>query len=186
MLVNNSAQIRGLIAIFLILAVIPFISFFWGSLLSHKTPPFTLQTTGSAAIAIVDDSREKGIYFVSPSITANQFFKITNLKARAANDFPLLSGMKINMISTSLDKKIVVSEMPAAQRLALALPIDLNSASEDDFMLIPGIGEKTAQKILIFRRSMGHFRKLEQLMEIDGIKERKFVKFKQYFYLRNK
>ncbi|UNT93709.1 helix-hairpin-helix domain-containing protein [Allobaculum sp. Allo2] len=44
-------------------------------------------------------------------------------------------------------------------------------------MTLPGIGESTAQKILAYREEHGFF-KLEDLMEVPGIGEKKFEKLK--------
>jgi competence protein ComEA len=65
-------------------------------------------------------------------------------------------------------------------RLALGLPIDINGATLEDLMLISGIGEKTAEKIIQLRQERGHFKRLEELMEVKGIKEKRFQQLKPY------
>jgi competence protein ComEA len=70
--------------------------------------------------------------------------------------------------------------MAAARRLALGIPIDINRSSMQDLVLIPGIGEKTAETILEHKRANGMFRKLDELMLVKGIKEKRFEKLRQY------
>ncbi len=69
--------------------------------------------------------------------------------------------------------------MAAAKRLALGIPIDINRSSLEDLVLVPGIGEKTAEKILEQRNANGTFRKLDELMLVKGIKEKRFEKLRQ-------
>ena len=47
--------------------------------------------------------------------------------------------------------------------------LDLNSADYDDLILLPGIGEKTAEAILALRDQLGYFRYPEDLLLVHGI-----------------
>jgi competence protein ComEA len=90
--------------------------------------------------------------------------------------------MKLTVDSKS-PKKVSVSSIDNASRLALGMPIDLNNATENDLLLISGIGEATAQKILDFRNKKVRFQRIEELMEIKGIKEKRLAKLRKYFFL---
>ena len=61
--------------------------------------------------------------------------------------------------------------------------ININTAGVTEFVKLPGIGEKTAEKIIQLRNQKGKFRKLEELMEVRGIGEVKFNKIKMYLYI---
>jgi competence ComEA-like helix-hairpin-helix protein len=61
--------------------------------------------------------------------------------------------------------------------------ININTAGVNEFVKLPGIGEKTAEKIIQLRNQKGKFRKLEELMEVRGIGEVKFNKIKMYLYI---
>ena len=56
----------------------------------------------------------------------------------------------------------------------ISYPIDLNTATKEDLMTLPRIGEKTAQKILDYRETYGKFAVIEQLMDVEGIGEATF------------
>jgi competence protein ComEA len=73
-----------------------------------------------------------------------------------------------------------VEPMSADKRLALGLPIDLNRSSFEDLVLVPGIGEKTAEKILEERGLNGKFGKLEELMRVKGIKGKRLERLRRY------
>ena len=51
----------------------------------------------------------------------------------------------------------------------------LNRVTKEELMTISGVGEKTAQSILNYRDQIGGFTDLEQLLEIDGIGEKRFA-----------
>ena len=50
-------------------------------------------------------------------------------------------------------------------------PLDLNTATKEELMLLPRIGETLAERILTYRAENGRFISTEQLMDIDGIGE---------------
>lgn len=56
--------------------------------------------------------------------------------------------------------------------------INLNTATLEELMTLPGIGEKRAQAILNLREQKGSFQKIDDLMEAEGIKEGIFQKIK--------
>ena len=56
--------------------------------------------------------------------------------------------------------------------------ININTASEEGLMTLTGIGEAKASAILKYREEHGRFERIEELMEIEGIKEGVFGKIK--------
>ena len=62
--------------------------------------------------------------------------------------------------------------------------IDINSAGIEEFSLLSGIGEKTAEKIIELRTKRGKFTKTEELMDVKGIGEIKFNKIKKFLYIK--
>ena len=59
-----------------------------------------------------------------------------------------------------------------------ATPINLNTATADDLQKLPGVGSATATRILEYRQKSGGFKKIEELMNIQGIGEKNFLRLK--------
>lgn len=66
---------------------------------------------------------------------------------------------------------------PAAARTAGA-SVNLNTASAADLEQLPGIGAKVAARIVDYRTKNGPFRKIEELMNVQGIGEKSFLKLR--------
>jgi comEA protein len=58
--------------------------------------------------------------------------------------------------------------------------INLNTATKDELVSLPGIGENIAEQILIYRDEHGVFSSVEQLRKIKGIGAKKFEKLRPY------
>ena len=56
--------------------------------------------------------------------------------------------------------------------------ININSATLDQFESLPGIGRKTAERIIEHRTKSGGFKRIEELMNVKGIGEKSFLKLK--------
>ena len=45
----------------------------------------------------------------------------------------------------------------------------LNTATREELLALPGVGEKTADRILSYRDTYGRFSAVEQLLDVEGI-----------------
>ena len=53
--------------------------------------------------------------------------------------------------------------------------INLNTASAEELMELPGIGEELARRVVEYREANGPFRTVELLTEVSGIGQRKLA-----------
>jgi competence protein ComEA len=56
--------------------------------------------------------------------------------------------------------------------------ININTATAEQLDSLPGVGAKLAARIVDYRQKNGGFKKLEDLMNVQGIGEKNFLKLK--------
>ena len=66
----------------------------------------------------------------------------------------------------------------SAAKPASTAVVNLNTASAIDLEALPGIGAKTAARIVEYRQKNGPFKKVEELMNVRGVGEKSFLKLK--------
>ena len=64
--------------------------------------------------------------------------------------------------------------------------VDINTADKETLVLLPSIGEKTAEKIIEYRLQNGNFQQIEEILNVKGIGPAKFEKIKKYIDVKIK
>lgn len=70
------------------------------------------------------------------------------------------------------------SQLQQTESSLPVFPIDLNKASVHELTLLPGIGEKTARRIVEKRAELKGFRSVEELTEVKWIGKAKLDKIR--------
>jgi len=185
-MILKERQINGL-TVFLAIAMIMYAA---GSAWFRDCPPdvnlpWGNIRSGPVVVEITGETTRSGIYYIPEKTTFQEFLNMAGVEysdPAGLNLFqPLKTGSTLRIHGNG---QVSREGMKTATRLALNQPIDINRAAFADLLLIPGIGESTARQILDFRRSSGgRINNLESLMNIRGIKEKRFEKIKGYFYI---
>ena len=63
-------------------------------------------------------------------------------------------------------------------------PVNINTATKEQLMTLPGIGEVTAERIILRREDVGPFTNAGELRSIKGISKKKFDKLKDMITVR--
>ncbi len=58
--------------------------------------------------------------------------------------------------------------------------VNLNTATSDQLQKLPGIGPRTAARIIEYRQKNGGFKKIEELMNVRGVGEKSFLRIKAH------
>jgi competence protein ComEA len=71
-----------------------------------------------------------------------------------------------------------VSALAQKGKAASAEKVNLNTATVEQLQTLPGVGPAMAKKILEHRSKIGKFTKVDELLNVKGIGEKKFQKIK--------
>ena len=63
-------------------------------------------------------------------------------------------------------------------KAAPAVAVNINTATVEQLDALPGVGAKLASRIVDYRQKNGGFKKVEDLMNVQGIGEKNFLKLK--------
>ncbi|MBI5166723.1 MAG: helix-hairpin-helix domain-containing protein [candidate division NC10 bacterium] len=96
-------------------------------------------------------------------------------------DFPgweriLLSGWDSREVAPHLKRE--GEGINKAKADSISGPVDLNRATLEDLMRLPGIGPVLAQRILTIRSDRGRFTDPQELLEVEGLGPKRYEKIK--------
>ena len=118
-------------------------------------------------VEVKGNVKNEGIYELEAGSCFNDLLSLIELKddsdiSSYSLSMPLYNKqvIVIDMIDTSLNK------------------ISINTASKNELITLPGIGDKTADLIIEYRNTNNGFKYIEELLNIKGIGEKKFEKIK--------
>jgi competence protein ComEA len=180
-------QVDGLMVVVFITAAVYLFSFFSIRMVHHDVPiAYGDPRDRSVVVKLSANSGQGGIYYLPEKTTLLTFLDIAGVKHQDRFDQNMLARTLITgeTVTVETDKRLTFDQMNAAERIALDLAIDLNRATVDELMLIPGIGENTAVRIVHFREASGLFQNVSDLTKISGIKEKKLRRWERFFYLQ--
>ncbi|HPC74680.1 MAG TPA: ComEA family DNA-binding protein [Syntrophales bacterium] len=153
-----------------------------------ERPPHSNGKSGDWVVALAGEAGHRGVYFIPRGSSLRDFLAVAGVDA---DRMPAAAVSKERLKNASVvtvraagpagASSVTVGGMTGSMRYALGLPIDLNSASQADLEVVPGIGEKTALRIIDYRRGNGPFRTVSDLRNVKGIKEKKYDALRRYF-----
>ena len=122
-------------------------------------------------VEVKGEVEKPGVYEMDLGSTYEDLFKECGVSEDAD-----LSSLALQKVLS--DKQMIVIPGQKEEQL-----ISINSARLEELVTLPGIGEKTAAKIIEYREENGGFRSLEELLNVKGIGQNKFARIREYITL---
>lgn len=155
-----------------------------------RTAGAHLLPEGKIYVEVLGDVQKEGIYCFSMGVTVGEAVAEAG---GTADRMALAEDIASQKISNGL--KLIVSRgegglvaikigrMEPEKLLIYSIPIELNRATEEELVVLPGIGESLANRIVEYRRAKRGFSSLEELMEVKGIGRKKYEMLKRFICL---
>ena len=93
-----------------------------------------------------------------------------------------LLSLAAAILLVAAQPQIAGAQPKAGGRAAAKAPttgvVNINTASAGELEALPGIGAKTAGRIVEYRQKNGPFKKIEELMNVRGVGEKNFLRLK--------
>lgn len=120
------------------------------------------------------ETEQKVILFLSISLLAGAGIRLYQGAFPEVKQFDYRAA---DSTFAALSEKLQQTPVEAKQEESGRL-ININTASKERLMTLPGIGEIIAERILLHRDDVGTFRSVEELRSIKGISKKKFEQIK--------
>ena len=93
------------------------------------------------------------------------------------------ASLNLAQVISDEEQIVILTQEEAAEKARMerekaAGIVNLNTASKEQLMTLPGIGESRAEDIIRYRKESGGFQNIEEIMRVPGIKESAYLKIK--------
>ncbi|TAN59742.1 helix-hairpin-helix domain-containing protein [bacterium] len=96
------------------------------------------------------------------------------------------AGPQVLSTLTQPKKPFSTSSIRKKSSAMPGFPVDINSAGKEDLMMLPGVGEKTALRIIETRARLKGFKSVNDILMVKYIGEKKFEKLAGYIIVKGK
>ena len=143
------------------------------------------------------DSNINNAIEASGGLKENADTSLTNLAKKISNEMVIIIYTKeevknsniVNTVIKEVDKECVCPNIQNDGCINDGITsnigentglININTASKDELLTIPGIGESKAKAIISYRETNGKFKKIEDIQNVDGIGSKLYEEIKAY------
>ena len=139
-------------------------------------------TPAVAVVAVSGRVRRPGLVRLPPGA------RVADALDAAGGALPGTDLSALNLARKVLDGELIAVGVPGPPAASSGsgpapvggadAPLDLNTATVDQFDALPGVGPVLAERIVAYRTEHGGFRSVDQLREVEGIGDSRFEKLR--------
>ena len=122
--------------------------------------------------------RKKVFVYVCGEVQASGVYELEQ-DSRVFEAIAKAGGLTENAAAEAVNQARVVVDGEQIYVPSFDGKININTAEKEELMTLTGVGEAKAQSIIAYREEHGGFQSIEELMQIEGIKEGVFNKIKE-------
>ena len=78
-----------------------------------------------------------------------------------------------------------VFSQDASSNASEAVRVNLNTATVEELVELPGVGQAVAARIVAYRETNGSFGKIEEIMNVRGIGEKTFLRLRPLVFVES-
>ena len=146
------------------------------------------QQTSSVCVYICGSVKEPGVYFLEEGSRVCDVLEIAGgFTEEAATDYwnqarVLVDGEMLYVPTKEEAAEQAVPDMSKNSGISKETEekININTASKEELMKIPTVGETRAESIIAYRKKHGAFSEISDIKQVSGIKDGVFDKIKDY------
>jgi len=154
----------------------------------EEPPAFSVEKSPGITVLLEGGFSASGVHQFSDGVTLQNVINMTGLavcpelQENSRLSRSITDGEALNLVVLDNEvTKITEFWMPAAQRIALGIPLHPDRMSVEDWVALPGIGPKLAQAIDVERQQNGDFGSMEGLQRVKGIGSKRLAAWEKYF-----
>lgn len=150
---------------------------------------FLVSSSSRGYVRVGGDVRHPGMYPITANMLTVDAIRMAEPLRPATGLVP--HGCEAIVVRNGTDLRVArnpsgVSEVffgsvSTAHRIVLGIPLDINTMTAEDFDRIPGVGPVLAKRIVEYRQINGGKLGVKDLISVDGIGEKKYIRLKKYF-----
>ena len=179
-----SDRTTGFLALLLILLIVYLLKPVYGSSKTLRSP-----CEETSYIQIEGDISSPGVYAFCRKASLRELIRRAGglrfdpAPSETSGGFTFSSGTKVLVWRDGEECNFSQNEMTAFYKFSLGIPISMNRESEEGLSALPGIGAGLARAIVRERSKRGGFRSLIEIISIDGISHKLYMKIRPYLIL---